>query len=160
MHVGSCACVDDTAVQDNARVQIFLYVIAKFKYSSIYICKHVSIFLRITVWYMRYIRGSQMFIGATNFNAAIGAWNTASVTDMNMVCAASAGGTPHGGRALPNYSEMCTRCIYIYRYRFLCISMGRMPTCTKLACMCASTSACVCARPCTTYATTKLSLII
>jgi hypothetical protein len=46
--------------------------------------------------------GAQAFHQAFAFNANIGAWNTASVTDLYQVCAAPGpGGAHYGGRARP-----------------------------------------------------------
>jgi surface protein len=46
--------------------------------------------------------GAQAFYNAKAFNANIGAWNTAAVTDLSAVCAALSGpggATPQAGRA-------------------------------------------------------------
>jgi hypothetical protein len=71
--------------------------------------------------------GAQAFYGARTFNANIGAWNTASVTTLNNVCAAFGPAARHGG----GMHSVCVRCgaavvrggtcagvhaIYIYRY--------------------------------------------
>ena len=48
--------------------------------------------------------GAQAFESAAAFNANIGAWNTASVSNMQSVCAASGpGGAHNGGCALPGF---------------------------------------------------------
>ena len=48
--------------------------------------------------------GAQAFYGASAFNANIGAWNTASVTTLEAVCAAfRPGGAQYGGRARPGF---------------------------------------------------------
>ena len=49
--------------------------------------------------------GAQAFYSASAFNANIGAWNTASVTSLNEVCAAfSARAARHRGRPRVRYS--------------------------------------------------------
>ncbi len=48
------------------------------------------------------LSGSQAFGSATAFNAAIGAWNTASVTSLAGVCAVF--GTPRGSRLWNSYA--------------------------------------------------------
>jgi hypothetical protein len=46
--------------------------------------------------------GSQVFSGASAFNADIGAWNTARITTLDSVCAAFGPAARHrGGRARP-----------------------------------------------------------
>ncbi len=48
--------------------------------------------------------GAQAFQGASAFNADIGVWNTASVSNMAYVCAAPGpGGAHYGGRARPGF---------------------------------------------------------
>jgi hypothetical protein len=48
--------------------------------------------------------GAQAFYSAAAFNVNIGAWNTASVTTLEAVCAAPGpGGAHYGGRARPGF---------------------------------------------------------
>ena len=48
--------------------------------------------------------GAQAFSAASAFNANIGAWNTAAVTTLYLVCAAPGpGGAHYGGRARPGF---------------------------------------------------------
>jgi hypothetical protein len=65
--------------------------------------------------------GSQAFQSALAFNANIGAWNTASVTDVSIVCAAS--GPAH-------------ICMYMYIYVYVCVCV--------CVCVRACVSVCVC----------------
>ncbi len=51
--------------------------------------------------------GAQAFESASAFNADIGAWNTARVTSLYLVCAAPGpGGAHYGGRARPGFGAV------------------------------------------------------
>jgi surface protein len=102
-HVCAIACADDAAGDITCCVYVRLYIgLAQVRHTCVNV-RALSVGADC-VWF-----GSQIFNYASAFNANIGAWNTASVTSMNSVCAAFGPADALGRGSAPIVIPFCRR---------------------------------------------------
>ncbi len=89
-----------TYIHSYIYVCMYVYYIHTYIYINTHIYIHIYIYIHTITWVQRsgklkticvrmLVVGLQAFLSASAFNANIGAWNTARVTTLSLVCAAT-----------------------------------------------------------------------